>query len=198
MRTTIVRFVVPILFAAACGDGAPEKAQLTDDLERDLEATSGAKIELASGAGAYQPMRFVSEIERTESATPTTRIRAPKRVAARTASVEKEETRSPAPEPVQEIQVAETPSETPQAPAPTEEVSSVPSVAPRPVPMAVDYPVTGGAGRGDHVGHGDEGRGVLIGDVIGVIIRGGGVGPDHCPPPRRRPRGPIFRIGGSR
>jgi hypothetical protein len=193
MRTTIARLVVPILFATACGTGASDKGQISDDLKRDLEATAGTRIELANGTSAYQPMRFVSEIEQTESSTPTTRVRSPKRVAARTANHEQDESKTPAPETSQEIQVAEAPSETPESPSPAAEVPTVPSVAPRPAPMIVEYPAAGGSGRGGEGSGAGGDHGVGIGDVIGVIIRGGGVGPDHCPPPRRRGRGPIFR-----
>lgn len=172
---------------AACSSGKGES--MADDLKRDLEA-SATKIELAN-QGQAQPMRFVSELEQGKTAEPVERTRTPRRVAAKTAGVTPETQTSPTPEPQQEIQVAQA-TESPQAPLPTPEVSSIPTVAPRPASLPVDVPTEGGRGYGGGgIGTGDNGSGIGIGDVIGVVIRGGGVGPDHCPP-RRRPRGRIF------
>ena len=190
MRTSIVRLIVPIAFAvSACAKGVGDAGQLSDDLRKDLEASTASKPELANASGAFQPMRFVSDIEQSNTSEPVERTRSPRRVAARSANLEQNETESPAPETQQEIQVAQTPSDAPQAPAPESDVPTVPMVAPRPAPMPVDVPSMEGMGRGG-IGGGrrGEGRGVDIGDIIGVVIRGGGVGPDHCPP-RRRGRG---------
>jgi hypothetical protein len=171
-----------VLLACSGGSGAA----LTDDLQKDL-ASSSARIELAGQAGA-QPMRFVSELEQVRAAEPVERTRTPRRVAAQTAGTDDQNTPAVAPESKQELQVAEAPAPAPTAPAPTPEVSAVPSVAPRPVALPVELPADGGRGYGGYgTGRGAEGIGVGIGDVIGVVIRGGGVGPDHCPP-RRRPR----------
>lgn len=205
-RSSIRRFVVPAALAplaalvAACGRGSGSEA-LSDDLKKDLAASAAAPIELANAGGGYQPMRFVSEIEQSNGAAPVQRTRAPRRVAAQRADVQQpEQTQSPAPEPQQEIQVAEVPAQVQQAPAPEPDVPRVPTVAPRPSALPVDVPsapATGGYGREGRDGSGGigvgRGDGVGIGDVIGVVIRGGGVGPDHCPPRRRgRPRFPIL------
>lgn len=198
MRTSLMRMLVPLaLVAAACGRGASDSSALTDDLKQDLEASSSAKPELAGASAGNQPMRFVSDLEQVNGSAPVERARAPRKVAARSANLEQAESESPAPETSNEVQVAQAPAETPQAPAPEADVPSVPSVAPRPAALPVEVPSqgTGGGGYGDGgigTGRGD-GRGVGIGDVIGVVIRGGGVGPDHCPPRRRgRPRFPIL------
>ena len=66
-------------------------------------------LELASQAGGYRPMQFVSELEQTNGAAPVQRERTPRRVAARSANLDQSETHSPAPEPRDEIQVAEAP-----------------------------------------------------------------------------------------
>lgn len=197
MRTSLVRLFVPFALAtAACGRGASESATITDDLRQDLEAASSAAPELANTQGAYQPMRFVSEIEQANGAAPVQRTRAPRKVAAKSANLEQHESQSPAPETQNEVQTAEAPAETPEAPAPEAEVPRVPTVAPRPSALPVDVPAMGGGGGGGGgIGSGrGDGRGEGIGDIIGVVIRGGGVGVDHCPP-RRRPRGriPIYR-----
>lgn len=193
MRSSIVRLLVPLAFAAsACGTGGQGGAQLSDDLRKDLEASSSVKPELASSAGGFQPLRFVSDIEQSNGSAPVQRERTPRRVASKSANLDQQDSKSPAPESAQDIQVAQTPSEALQAPAPDPNVPSVPSVAPRPAPMPVDVPSMEGSGRGGvGMGRGEgrgEGRGPDIGDIIGVVIRGGGVGPDHCPP-RRRGRG---------
>jgi hypothetical protein len=191
MNIKLIRALVPFSAALliACGG---EGGALSDDLKKDLEA-SASTIELAGQPDTYQPMRFVSELEQGKTAEPVERTRTPRRVAAKTAGVEKDETTSPAPETAQDLQVAAVPSESPQAPEPTPDAPSVPSVSPRPASLPVDVPAERGRGDGNAgVGRGTDGTGIGIGDIIGVVIRGGGVGPDHCPPPRgRRPRGPI-------
>ena len=41
MRTSIVRLIVPIAFAvSACAKGVGEAGQLSDDLKKDLEAST--------------------------------------------------------------------------------------------------------------------------------------------------------------
>jgi len=198
MRTSLVRLLVPVAVVAslaACGRGASESARLSDDLKKDLEAASSERPELATAAGSFRPMQVVSELEQSNGSAPVERTRTPKRVAARSASLNQpQDKESPAPEVAQEIQVAETPAESP-APAPEADVPRVPSVAPRPSALPVDVPAVGvadvgrgGIGTGRGTGRGGDG----IGDIIGIVIRGGGVGVDHCPPRRRgRPRFPI-------
>ncbi|MEO6446022.1 MAG: hypothetical protein ABIZ91_13705 [Gemmatimonadaceae bacterium] len=190
MRTAFVRLIVPtavLVLVAGCSAGGGQ-GTLSADLQKDLEASAADRPVLATTAA--QPMRFVSEIEQVQTAEPVQRAQTPRRVAAQSANLQQNETRSPTPEPQHEIQVAQLPSETAQAPAPESDVPTTPSVAPRPSPMPVDVPSMEGNGRGG-IGVGrDEGRGVGIGDIIGVVIRGGGVGPDHCPP-RRRGRGRL-------
>lgn len=185
-----VRFgAVALSIVTIAGCGGSGRDAVSDELRRDLEA-SAASLELANPS-AGQPMRFVSELEQGKEAEPVERTRTPRRVAARTAGVQQNETTSPMPEAQQELQVAVAPSES-QAPQPVPDAPSVPSVAPRPASLPVDVPAEAGRGEGSWgTGRGQDGSGIGIGDVIGVVIRGGGVGPDHCPPRGRRPRGPI-------
>ncbi|MBL8961527.1 MAG: hypothetical protein JNJ98_16830 [Gemmatimonadetes bacterium] len=189
MRT---RFVVGLLAGAVACGGAGD-ATLSSDLKADLEATKST-FELANQAAGAQPMRFVSDLEQGKASEPVERTRTPRRVASQTTGPTPEEQTSPAPEARQETQVAETQSVAQQAPQPVPEISSVPMVAPRPASLPVEIPADGG-GRGlgaGGIGTGDGGAGIGIGEVIGVVIRGGAVGPDHCPPRGRRPRGRIF------
>lgn len=193
MRTSIVRSIVPIaVLAVACSRGGSSTA-MTDDLQKDLQAASASKLELASQTGAYKPMRFVSEIEQSNGAETVMPSKAPKRVASKSAGPAPEEKSRPAPERREELRVAQAPTPQPEAPAPAAEVPSVPIVAPRPSPIPVDMPApsTGGHAADGNGGGGVErgdGSGEGIGGVIGVVIRGGRVGVDHCPPPRRHGR----------
>jgi hypothetical protein len=191
MRARIITAIGLVAVTAASCSGRGDAGPLADDLKRDLEA-SAAQLELANQAGA-QPMRFVSELEQGKTAEPVERTRTPRRVATKTTGNTPQEQTTPSPEPQQEVQVAQVTSEAPQAPQPSPDAPSVPMVAPRPASLPVDIPQDAGRGRGSiGTGAGDYGTGIGIGDVIGVVIRGGGVGPDHCPP-RRRPRGGIIR-----
>lgn len=199
MRTSHLRMLLPLaLVAAACGRGASGSSALPDDLKKDLEASSTAKLELAGSGSGYQAMQVVSDLEQVNGSVPVQRASTPRKVAARSANLREEQSHAPAPETSQDLQVAQAPAAAPQAPAPEADVPSVPSVAPRPAALPVDVPAQGGGGGGygdGGIGTGrGDGRGVGIGDVIGVVIRGGGVGPDHCPPRRRggRPRFPIL------
>ncbi len=195
MRTTIARLIVPVAaIAMACAKGASSPATVSDDLQKDLQAASASKLELA-GQNGYKPMRFVSEIEQSNGAEPVVASRVPRRVAAKSAGPAPEEKRSPTPEPREDTQVAQAPAPQAESPAPSTDVPSVPIVAPRPAPMPVDMPVassggSGGYGSGGGVGDRGEGRGEGIGGIIGVVIRGGGVGVDHCDPRPRRGRHP--------
>ncbi|MCC6319296.1 MAG: hypothetical protein IT361_16605 [Gemmatimonadaceae bacterium] len=181
--------VLGLIGAAACGERAGE-GNLSADLKRDLDASANP-IELAS-QGNEAPMRFVSELEQGKTAEPVQRSRRPRPTVARTAGTTPQDLSTPAPEVKAEIMVAQT-TEASVAPSPAPAVSSVPLVAPRPAALPVEVPAEGGRGTGGGgIGTGDSGGGIGIGDVIGVVIRGGGVGPDHCPP-RRRPRGRLPR-----
>lgn len=185
MRTSLVRVMVPLaVFAAACDGGDARSASLPDDLKQDLAAASAPKLELANGAADYKPMRFVSDLEQTNVATPVTRAPTPRPV--RTPAPAPQPQEQPAPQPEAQVAVA------PQPPQVEEAVSAIPSVAPRPSAIPVDVPSTQGSGDydGQVFGRGGD-RGEGIGGIIGVVIRGGGVGPDRCAPRRRGGRRPF-------
>lgn len=188
-----------VLLAACSGD---KKAAMNEDLKKDLElASSNDGITLANSSGTAGT-QVVSAIERTtppaRQQTPSTRVRrhraapkAPPQVvrAEAPASVSETELQSVAPEPVG------------YDPTP---------VSPRPQPVAVSYPSGPSSG-------GDDGRvsdgsttGVIIGSILGAVIRGGTVGDvDRCDPRTdRRGRSGILinnrvpfplpgRIGGN-
>lgn len=168
MRTT-TRFVLigtAGLIAAACSgrDGA-----MSDDLKKDLDlASSTDGIALATPAA--KGSQVVSAIERT---TPL----APKRVAqsARVARHKPAPT-PPAPVETQKADVSEevAPEPVAVAPAPTD---PAPTTSQRPHP--IDMPT----GAGTQVGRGggsDVGR--VLGGILSVVLRGGGVDGDECDP----------------
>lgn len=189
MRTSRVQMLVPLaMFAAACGGGTNKSAELSEDLKQDLAAASSPKLELASQAGDFKPMRFVSEIEQSTASAPAPRAPSPRPVRAPVKA-------APAPEPEEIVAAPPAPEETQVAEAPQSEtdetVSAVPTVAPRPAALPVDMPSTGVIGDGGYGAGRGNGRGGEIGGIIGVVIRGGGVGDDHCVPRRRTGRRPF-------
>ncbi len=172
--------------AASCG-GAGQAP--SDELLRDLSAAQSSSIELAARIQDYQPTRFVTAVEQLPVAAPT-RARAPRRVYNPPAVAEVPiDELTPSPEPAQEI--VQTPVPGPE-PEPTH-VSAVPTVIPRPAATPATPAPSGDAdaGRSDGPNRGEV-LGTIIGEAIGVVIRGGPVGPGHCPPRRGRGRGGIF------
>ena len=203
MRTIAKLSLIPLgLFAVACGgkdDRRPAEG-LSDDLRSDLALAAAAGVELASSAQTFDRARVVSAIERPPGGTPR-RATAPRKspgrrptpsptptVAAEPEVVAEAEQVTPQEAAAEEVVVAEpTPSVIAEAPAPAP--MPEPPAVPRPAPpVPVSYPGNGGAGSGDD--RGDLGGiGPVIGTVIGVVIRGGGVGVDRCEIHHPRARG---------
>lgn len=176
-----------IVAGAACSGESATDQHMSADLQRDLAAAKSSSLELASGRPGYQPMRFVSEIEQVHRAEPVTRRPTPKPRAKEPAGREAEAQQAPQPEAAQTIELT-----TPDVAESTEQTDSavvaeaprVPMVAPRPAPVPVEVPTSGGSRtRGSN--------GPDWGDAVGVVIRGGRVDPGHCPPRR-----PPSRIPG--
>lgn len=192
------------IVAAGCSRSSSPDEGMTADLERDLALATSARPQNA----------VVSAIEGGPTEAPSGRskgMRGPVAVRKRTPK--------PSPSPViQEVAAAETAADIP-AQASTPAVAE-PSPAPAPVPEAVviapaSEPVVETArGSGPSAGNGDEGaRGSDGGSgggrrgggwgVIGVIIRGGAGGVDHCEKHDGRRRGGgidqevLGRIGGG-
>jgi hypothetical protein len=153
------------LLALACGKASqPENAALSDVLRGDLDRAAAPTSDLA--AAQFKPTQVVSAVELGNAPAPRSSAVPRKRPVRRA---------RPSPKPqVEQVQaVAHEPS-----PAPTSitiAAAPVPTTpGPRPTPNPVDYP----AGSGDDVG-GDDAGGIWR--VIGVILRGGGIGDDdHC------------------
>jgi hypothetical protein len=157
----------------ACGpqperDGVPDAA-----LQQDLDQARTRALELASSAQSYQPMRFVSAIEQAQ---PDNDVREPVDVV-RPAVAESIHVTPPSVEAVALVEFEpEAPLETAAA---TVAVPRVPSVIPRDAPVPEQVAPDYGPRRPD--------RGPDLRTRIGVVIRGGAVGPDHCVPHRRPP-----------
>ena len=163
-----------LVFAAACS--GRDKSAMSDDFKKDLErASTASEITLPSGQPAQQ---VVSDIERT---TPP----APRRIASsqRVAKHKPAPTHNPAPVEVQHADVSDQVETAPAQPAP-EPVTEAPLPSQRPQPVASNG---AGTGQGD-VGEGTGHRGIGIGDIIGVVLRGGVVDGDDCDPRGAGPR----------
>jgi hypothetical protein len=179
VRTT-TRFVfigAAGLIVAACSG---KNKTMSDDLKKDLDlASTSDGIALASSSA--KGSQVVSAIERT---TPP----APRRVAQSQRVVRhKPAPKPPAPVEAENADVSEEVAPEPVAVAQTP-TEPAPTASPRPHP--VDMP----SGSGVVVGRGggtDAGR--VLGGIISVVLRGGGVDGDECDPRTdgRRARGPI-------
>jgi hypothetical protein len=142
---------------------------MSDDFKKDLDrASTASEITLPNAQPAQQ---VVSAIERT---TPPARKVAPSQ---RVAKHKPAPTRTREPVEVQGADVSEEVVTAPAEPAP-EPIVQAPLPSQRPQPVA-----STGAGSGDGViGEGRGSRGVGIGDIIGVVLRGGIVDGDDCDP----------------
>lgn len=168
-----------LLFAAACSQ---KKDSMSDELKQDLDvAASSDGLALASNKAGTQ--QLVSAIEQAPPApkrkTASQRAVRHRRAESETAPVETE-TSSP-------LEQAEGQDVADASAAPVE---IEPVTAPRPTAIMVSMPGRSGGGR---MGSG-MGVGIEIGSMIGVVLRGGSVGDDHCEPAGRRTGSPI-RIG---
>jgi hypothetical protein len=176
MRTTLLATTMMAFGAVACSSGGTESVK--DDFSADLKLASATTMNLA--APAVNPALLT--LENAPKAAPQ---RAPiiKKAPEGERAVQSEApTVAAEPEPTPAAVEESEPVATAVAPAPVPQETNEPvAVAPRPTPPAA-VP-SGGRGAGDY----GTGGGVFGGGV-GVVIRGGGVGEDHCVP-RRGGRG---------
>ena len=205
MRATAMLLLLPAaLFAVGCSN--KDRSRADDELKKDLALAASDGLGMAPTPQTHT----ISAIE--EAGTPVAKPqpqtrKAPKKGTAR------------APRPVVEPTVTEEkatdvvlePSETPTTVAASPESTAtteepIPTPRPRPIPVGVPAGAggSGTAGTGDGSGSsegrgGGSGVGAVIGTVIGVIIRGGVVGDDHCDPRTdgRRGRGGMGGYPGT-
>jgi hypothetical protein len=165
------------LVIAACSS---KSDTMSDELKKDLDvASSNDGLALASSGG--QSQQVVSAIEQAPPA--------PKKIAASQRAVRHRQAESGTPAPVEVAAGTPTTETEPQS----EEIAPVATnndapVAPRPTPQNTQMPGGNGEGRGGS-GVGSSGIGIGI-EIMGVVLRGGGVGEDHCEPPGRATRRP--------
>lgn len=175
-----------LVFAACSGKDSAVSADLQKDLER---ASTASEITLPQSQPAAQ---VVSVIERTTPPAPR-RVaqsqRVPKHRAAPNAT--------PAPVEVEQPDIATEvePQPVEPRPAPVEGVT-IPSQRPQPIASNGGGSGEGrmGSGRGDR----GAGIGVVIGSVIGVVLRGGVVDGDECDPRTDGRRGGVHTAVNNR
>jgi hypothetical protein len=173
---TIVAVLPMTLLALACGKAKqPQSTALSDDLRSDLARAAAPTSDLASTQ--FRPQQVVSNIELGNAPAPRA---APPKVQRHPAPRARPLARKPTVQAVKAEAPEPAPAPTTVAVAPAPE----PTAGPRPMPNPVSYP----AGDGSDPQAGEHHPGG-IGAVIGVILRGGGIGDDdHC---EIHPHGPI-------
>ncbi len=208
MKTAAVVSGMAVVFALAGCGGERDEAAMTADLERDLQLATAAERPRTAVVSALEggPTGAPSGDQRgRRDAVPT-----PRRSARPTPRA-----------PITETVTAESVDEAPAAATATTELVE-PTPAPSPEPGVQAPPdlsteaaaSSGPSARGDDtdgrdrgtgsVGNGDGGRrGGGWGGIIGVVIRGGGAGEDHCEEHDRRRNGGRnggrigTRVGGA-
>jgi hypothetical protein len=204
--------VIVLASVAACRDAPSSRdSAARDALQRDLELAQASSVALATRD--LPPTRFVSALEAGErTASGSGAAARPSRKSPKKAPRRPTPHAAPAVSAVAAATDVEATAGTESTPAPapaTTTVASDAGSAPAPEPVASGPSDAGIVGsvpsdtRGTTDGNSGEGRrgrgiGGIFGGIIGVVIRGGGVGDDdHCE--RDHPRGgrvPPIGIGG--
>ncbi len=175
IRYLVARFTLLTMVVTACGQ-SPEPAT-RDAAASDAIAQARARAEdLANSNQNYQPVRFVSEIEKVRVPKPVRRLEPDTVVREGKDLVTAEPVVLPSEPTTAEAPPVEADSTTDMASAPR-----VPSIVPRDAPTPDAVGRTTGGWRGTDPGPD-------LGTVIGVVLRGGRVDPGHCP---RHPRPPT-------
>lgn len=188
MRTIVkLAYAAGALLMAGCSRG---DTAMNDELRKDLDRAWASDAINLAGSDQNNPQRVVSAIERT--ALPAPRKVAPSQRVARYRPAR----RNPAPVEVAQADVAEEPETAPVevSPAPVEPAPAATASLPSPRPRPVSGPDDGG---GD-IGGGGIDRGRVMGGIITVVLRGGGVDGDNCDEHMQGGRrGRAGRIGGA-
>lgn len=204
MRSVSIATAAAAVLVVAVGCKGKDSAT-NDALARDItlaESSSGLTLAPRAGSQAVVSAQELSPQARPHVA-PSSRAshpvahRTPRRDRVPAQAQQVAAVADPAPASEPSVAVAPT-----AAPAPEQDAGPV-AESPRPHPVNVQYPASGGGGD---VGSGRSGGGIGIGDVIGilggVVLRGGVADGDHCDPRGGRhgggnisinQRGPILR-----
>lgn len=172
-RKTVARLSLIGLVAWAC-QPAPAPEATKDSVAKTVEQAKEVAKDLALSSQNYQPVRFVSDIEKVRVPKPVTQPEVEEVVVKGPDSVQVD----PLPVPEQVIDPEAPPIVAPDSTPDEAPSPRVPSIIPR------DAPTPQVVGRGPT--RGPE-AGPDWGTVIGVVIRGGAGDPGHCP--RHRPPG---------
>ena len=171
------------LAVGACGTRSDRTAALPDDLKQDLAAAAASSGEFATAPQSYQPMRFVSAVERSRTGAPA------KRIAMTHHHVKAAVSRRPTPDVASNVATDAMDMTVAEAPTPvsTPEASvAEPTIVHQPASEPANGPSAAPVGAGGEVGSGDRGHGGgwggLLGGIAGAVIRGGIVGVDKCDP----------------
>ena len=194
--------IASVMTLGGCG-GDRDEAAMTSDLERDLALATEAVRPRTAVVSALEggPTGAPSGEQRgRRDAVPTPRTTArPVPDAPVTETVATAETSETSAAPALPVNPTPEPSPEPSEQAPPDlSTEAVVSAVPSSAGNDDAGHDRGGSSRG-HDGEGDSGRrGGGWGGVIGVVIRGGGAGIDHCEAHDRRNRGRNgTRIGGT-
>ena len=174
IRNLVARFTMVSLAAVACRPESEAVAR-KDDAAATIEQSRALAKDLAMSSQNYQRVRFVSDIEKVRVPKPVTNPEPEEVVKKGTDSVQVE----PMVVPEDVTQPEAPPVTAPDSTTVTADAPRVPSIIPRDAPLP--EAVASGPRRGPSSGPDP-------GDVVGVVIRGGGsLDPGHCP--RHRPPG---------
>ena len=184
MRTIVkLAYTASALVMVACGSGDGDSA-MSDELRKDLQLASASESITLAGADQNGALQVVSAIERTKPP-------APRKVAAS----QRAPRHRPAPrvaEPV-EVEEADVSEEIETQPVEIAAAPIEPATLPSPRPRPVLVSNGGGVYDGDR---GGIDRGQVLGGIITVVLRGGGVDGDNCDLHNGRGRG-RGRSGGG-
>jgi hypothetical protein len=172
-----------VVFLSACGSGNDNA--VSADLLKDLElASSNDGITLGNELVASSQVVLSS----IESNSP------PAREVAKSAPVKRYKPARKAPPRVTKTEAPADVIESEPVTVASMPVVTLPDapITPRPQPIQVSYPSgPSSVGSDGSVGNGSA-TGAVLGTIFGVVLRGGGVGDDHCVPNRSRPRGGVI------
>ncbi|HEY3113714.1 MAG TPA: hypothetical protein VGJ62_08520 [Gemmatimonadaceae bacterium] len=173
-----------VLLAACSGD---KKTSINDDLKKDLELASSSDGITLANSSPSAGQQVVSAIEQT---APPTKQQAPSNRVRHHKSAPK------SPPQVVRAQAPATVAESEPQSVAQEPVAGPTPVSPRPQPVAVSYPSGPSSGGDDgRVSRGGSNVGVVLGTILGAVIRGGVVGDvDNCDPRTERRGGTRIQI----
>ena len=176
MRTALRRsgWVAGVLVAGVTLACQRDTAVPSDDLASDLKSAASSDGGLTLAPSSAQGVTAISPLERG-------RVTAAAPARSQRATVYHKSVTSRHVAPVTPVEETAMPAAV-EAPVAAPQTASAPTPSPSPTPRPHDISGPGSA-QGDGAGpQTGDGAGSTIGTILGVIIRGGVVGDDHCDP----------------